>query len=198
MSTRVLATGGRLPKLAGVAAVRRVLAAGFALLLSTAWLTVGGAAPASARAGMECSKTWHVITHGETGLRVRVQYNTADRTVYVNGTPGVESWTQLVLFCRDPLWGPGQYAILSNSGGFWHGTTDGVFSTAGSVENVQQLFYVFRPASAPSWTAMQWMGSRFITRYAGPARNETGNPMRLSQSLSGNNLFRITPADLLA
>jgi hypothetical protein len=198
MGPRALSTGGRLPKLAGVATVRRVLAAGLALMLIAAWTTFSSAAPASARAGTQCSKTWHTITHGETGLRVRVEHNTNDPHVYVNGVPGVEPWTQLFLFCRDPLWGAGQYAVYSNSrGSYWHGTSDGVFATAPAIENVQQLFYVFTPANAPGWTAMQWMGSRFIPKYAGPDRSAYGYHLRFSGTLSGNNLFRITPADPL-
>jgi hypothetical protein len=178
--------------------MRRILAAGLALMLTTAWMTFSEPAPASARAGTKCSDSWHYITHGETGLRVRVEYDTNDKHVYVNGVPGVEPWTQQFLFCRDPLWAPGHYAVYSNSAGaYWHGTTGGVYATAPGIEDEQELFYVFRPANAPTWTAMTWVGSRFITKYAGPDRSAYGNHLRFSNTLGGNNLFRITPSDLL-
>jgi hypothetical protein len=159
------------------------------------------AAPVPASAATGCSKSWHIITHGETGLNVRPSIGAdGSRPVYVDGVPGTDYWNQQFLFCRDPGWAVGQYALYSNmTGGYCYAGSQ-VDCAFPSIEDSHYLFQVFKYDS--TWWTIKTVEPHFpqLERFYQPDRSRPWLPMPLVANygaLTGNHLFRITPSNLL-
>ena len=157
-------------------------------------------APGSAHAavGTQCSKHWHTIAFGQTGLNVEPdEYG----SMHAVGNPRVDPWNQYVQFCRDDRWGVGQYAIRSNRGGAywtseWYSNIP-VFSHS-TIDNPDELFYLQKYDSKFStiyWVSQGWEHSGFLYADSGRGYGVYANG---GDTLSGINLFVISPADPMA
>ena len=176
--------------------MRRLLGTVLAVVLAGGIVAV----PTAAVAATSCSRSWHYITHGETGLNLRpdpsmYQGNT---TVYADGIPGNDFWNQQFLFCRDPGWSEGHYAIYSNlTKAYWSVAADVVYAGAPAIENTQQLFHVWRYDS--TWWVIRFVGFAFYPKYAYPNRRYGwNNQLEVGPGpLNGAHLFRISPSNLM-
>ncbi|WP_203783739.1 hypothetical protein [Paractinoplanes rishiriensis] len=179
--------------------MRRLLRAAVVAVL------VGGgvvSVPGAAVAATTCSRSWHFITHGETGLNVRpdpLMYQ-GNTTLYADGVPGDDTWNQQFMFCRDPGWGTDHYAIYSNlTGRYWSYGTNGVlYAGAEGIHGTQQLFQVWKYDS--TWWVIRAVGFPFYARYAhpNPTRGWSNQMEAVAGPLNGTMLFRITPSDLMS
>jgi hypothetical protein len=173
---------------------------GTLLAATTAALTLGvmavqpaASAQGPARLATGCSRTWHYITHGETGLNV--QPVIAYYYLRADGIPGVNYWNQQFLFCRDPDWGPNHYAIYSNlTKKYWWADSGGnLWADYPSIDNPNQLFEV---ASFDGyWSTIRYVGDH-TPYYVRPLPGSTALFAYPGQ-LAGVYLFRIEPPDLL-
>jgi hypothetical protein len=178
--------------------MKRVFSTVMALMFAAGIVAV--ADPAAAATG--CSASWHYITHGETGFNLQpdplvYQGNTG---VSADGVPGVAPWNQQFLFCRDPGWAPGHYAVYSNlTARYWDVTAaGGVYAGAPVIADKNQLFEIRKYDS--TWWTIRWVGGfRLWNYYVHPDRTYNWyNPlMATTAPLSGNHLYRITPSNLL-
>lgn len=177
--------------------MRRLLSV-VAATMTLAGLTV--IAPQAAQAATTCSRSWHYITHGETGLNVRpdpllYQGNT---TLYADATPGTDTWNQAFLFCRDPAWTADHYAVYSNlTGGYWSGNNYILYAGSESITGQQELFSIWRYDS--TWWVIRYVGFPFYPAYVSPNRTPGwSNTLTYGQGpLNGSHLFRITPSNLM-
>jgi hypothetical protein len=185
--------------------MRRIVSIAVAVVIAGGILSAPSTAVAAppAAAGTQCSKTWHYITHGETGLNVRPDplMHQGNTSLYADATPNTDFWNQQFLFCRDPGWAAGHYAVYSNlTGKYWTiDFSDNVYAGWPAIESPDQLFAVRRYDS--TWWTIRYVGNPFFhDKYVAPLRTPGwGNPLVAKSSvLTGNHLFRIYPADLLA
>ena len=175
--------------------MKRVISVAVSIVLAAG--IVAAPTPASAVTG--CSKSWHYITHGETGLNVRPSIGAdGSRPVYVDGVPGTDYWNQQFLFCRDPGWAVGHYALYTNFTAGYCYAGDQMDCAYPSIVDWHYLFQVRKYDS--TWWTIKTVELHFpqLERYYHPDVNRFGTPMVEDYgSLTGNHLFRITPSNLL-
>jgi len=179
---------------------RRVL--GVFMVVALSGVAVAVAEPASAATG--CSRSWHYITHGETGLNLEPRHGAdGSRPLHATGVPGYEYWNQQFLFCRDPGWGDSHYGIYSNmSGGYCGNHTGHVSCEYTAIADENYLFEIRRYDS--TWWYIRTL---FIHPFASPLIYPDRTTQQLPRNpivtdlhvapLAGYHLFRITPNDLM-
>jgi len=176
--------------------MRRTIGMILAALLAAGIVAV----PEAAQAATSCSRSWHYITHAETGLNLQpdpLQYQ-GNTTVYADAVPGTNVWNQQFLFCRDPGWSPNHYAVYSNgTGRYWGEANNIVHAGLDSITGAQMLFDIWKFDS--NFWVIRYVGWPWYEKYLYPDHTPGySHVLTMGQPpLTGNHLFRISPANLL-
>jgi hypothetical protein len=174
------------------------------LLLTAATALVLGftvVVPETARADLHCSRTWHLITHGESGMNARPDPNEPVRWVKANGAGSADPWNQQVLFCYGDGWGTNHYAIYSNlTKRFWGSDGQGAIAAEQVSLTEYAVFEVVR--FDPKWWTIRYVGHSsehpFKKGYVAPRwDNQYYGWLFSTSTRNGNALWSMSPNNLM-
>jgi hypothetical protein len=176
--------------------LRRLTAVGILVLGSVV------AGPGTAHADLHCSKTWHYITHGETGATARPDAE-PPYWVHANGNRSADYWNQQVLFCYGDGWGTDHYAIYSNRTKKWWGS-DGQGAIHASNPSLTEYAVFEIRRYDPTWWSIRYVGNAqeehpFKRKYVAPRWDDDhyyGWLFSTTEPLNGNALWSFSPNNL--
>lgn len=181
--------------------MRRTAATLFAALLVATALVLPSAGPAQADdSNYTCSQHWHFIRHAQLNRNVEPSGTEPSEFLQATGVQSADYWNQEVLFCADyTAWGLlDTYRIYSNrTAGYWSTDSSNVnrplYGNAYSFLDNDNLFTI--TSYDGHYSLIKSVSAGYVYANASDGGNLYANR---SGFLGGDNLWVITPADLLA